>query len=177
MRTGRTLVLGGLACLTLAWRPGPPRLMWNATASVPIGLYGLSRPARLAVGDLVVAAPPAATASLLAHRGWLPPDVPLLKPVAALEGQVVCRKGPMILVDGTPRARARNADRQGRPLPSWSGCRRLESDEVFLLSSAATDSFDGRYMGVVPRTAILARATPLWRPPSGPGRGRPGGRS
>lgn len=40
-----------------AFIPTPLRLVWNASASVPIGLYDLERPSDLAVGDLVAVMP------------------------------------------------------------------------------------------------------------------------
>lgn len=171
MKVGWILSLGGAACLLLAWRPGPPRLMWNATASVPVGLYALSPSSHLLLGDLVVVRPPTATADFLARRGWLPAGVPLLKPVAALPGQVVCRVGLVVTIDGVARARARLSDRLGRPLPSWSGCRTLEAEDIFVLNPAATDSFDGRYFGVVSQGAIVARAAPLWLTAKAPAEG------
>ncbi len=164
MRAGWSLAWGGAACLLLAWRPGPARLMWNATASVSVGLYRLSPADHLVVGDLVVVAPPPATAAFLARRGWLPLGVPLLKPIAARQGQRVCRTGGQVRIDGQLVARARIHDRQGRALPGWNGCRRLGAQDVFLLNAAAPDSFDGRYFGVSSRTAVLARATPIWLP-------------
>jgi len=156
----KVLALGAAACLTLALGPQPPRLMWNATASVPIGFYRLSPPDHLTVGQLVVMAPSPVMADLLARRGWLPPGVPLIKPVAALGGQTVCRQGEVILIDGLPRALARRRDRQGRRLPAWSGCRRLQADELFVLAPPV-DSFDGRYLGVTSRRDVQARAEKL----------------
>jgi type IV secretory pathway protease TraF len=70
-----------------------PRLIWNATASMPVGLYRLQSVSTLHVGDLIAIRPPADIATMLAHGGYLPLGVPLLKPVAALPGQLVCRIG------------------------------------------------------------------------------------
>lgn len=156
------LGLGFCACLALAAAPRP-RLMWNATASVPIGLYGLSEPSRVAVGDLVVVRPGPGLAAVLAERGWLPRGVPLVKPVAAVAGQTACRSGLDVTIDDRRVAHARMADGQGRPLPRWSGCRRLEAGEVLVLASAP-GSVDGRYFGATGRGDILARAHPLWIP-------------
>ncbi|MBW0150817.1 MAG: S26 family signal peptidase, partial [Phenylobacterium sp.] len=63
-----------------------PRLIWNASASVPIGLYAISPPRPPAAGDLVAVEPPAPLADFLSAGGYLPPAVPLLKHVAALPG-------------------------------------------------------------------------------------------
>ncbi len=138
------------------------RLIWNASASVPIGLYAVQPGSPLKDGDLVVATPPGPLATFLAVRDYLPRGVPLLKHVAALPGQTVCRHGPVITINGAAVASALPRDRAGRPLPVWQGCHRLMPNEIFLLNRAAPDSFDGRYFGVLPVTAITAHAVPLW---------------
>ena len=71
----------------------PPWLVWNAGASVPIGLYAVARITGVHAGDLVVVRPPEPLARFLADRGYLPRGVPLLKHVAAVAGQTVCRIG------------------------------------------------------------------------------------
>ena len=50
----------------------PPVLLWNATASTPVGLYGLKSAGVLHVNELVVAMPPEPLASFLAARNYLP---------------------------------------------------------------------------------------------------------
>lgn len=155
--------------LTL-WRDPPPKLLWNASASAPIGLYGVGRADPLGRGDLVVVRPAAPLAAFLAERGYLPPGVPLIKPVAALPGQRVCRQGEVILIDGTAVATARALDRQGRRLPVWRGCETIAPGAVFLLNPRRQESLDGRYFGALPATAIVGRARPLWliRAPNDP---------
>lgn len=140
-----------------------PRLLWNATASTPVGLYAL-RPVRtLHVGDLVAARPPEAVARFLAEGGSLPRGVPLLKQVAALAGQIVCRTGRIVSIDGAAVAVARERDSRGRDLPVWSGCHTLDAGEILLLNRHP-DSLDGRYFGPLPVSAVIGRATPLWLP-------------
>ena len=46
-----------------------PKLLWNASASVPIGLYAMGR-APLHVGELFIVQPPAPRAQLLAARHY-----------------------------------------------------------------------------------------------------------
>lgn len=140
----------------------PKLLLWNASASVPRGLYWLSAAKPLHLGELVAATPPSILAEFLARRRYLPLGVPLLKHVAALSGQTVCRIHDKITVDGTVVARALDRDRRGRALPVWQGCRTLLPGEVFLLNASVPDSLDGRYFRVLPATAITARAHPLW---------------
>lgn len=139
-----------------------PWLVWNASASVPVGLYRVLAARDIAVGDLVAVTPPADLATFLAERGALPRGVPMLKHVAALAGATVCRGGAPVLIDGSRAAMALPRDRQGRPLPAWSGCRTLAPGEVFLLNPDAPESLDGRYFGPLPVSAIVARLAPVW---------------
>lgn len=139
-----------------------PRLLWNVSASVPIGLY-LVRPAgTLHVGELVVVTPPEAIAEFLSERGYLGRGVPLLKHVLALPGQAVCRTGRMITVDGRTMGSALDLDHAGRSLPRWVGCRIVLVDEVFFMNWRSEYSFDGRYFGPLPASTIVGRADPLW---------------
>jgi len=151
--------------LTL-WRDPPPKLIWNASASAPIGLYGVLPAERLERGDLVVVQLGAPLAALLAERGYLPRGVPLIKPVAALPGQRVCRQGEAILIDGAVVATARAVDRRGRRLPVWRGCETIAPGNLFLLNPRREDSLDGRYFGALPATAVIGRARPLWLVPA-----------
>ena len=155
-----TLGIGGLPAF---FHPAP-RLLWNASASVPIGLYAVHRPTKLHVGDIVIVLPPGPLASYLDARRSLPEGVPLVKPIAALAGQTVCRTGRSVSVDGVTLAEAQDHDRHGRRLPVWQGCRVLAPGEVFLMNSAQPDSLDGRYFGPLPLSTVIGRATPLWLP-------------
>ncbi|MCQ9156822.1 S26 family signal peptidase [Acidomonas methanolica] len=139
-----------------------PRLIWNATASTPVGFYRLQSARVLHVGDLIAIRPPADMAAMLARGGYLPLGVPLLKPVAALPGQVVCRIGVVVSVDGTALGTALARDHLGRPLPVWQGCRSVLPGQVFVMNPAIPSSLDGRYFGVLPVDAVLGRAQPLW---------------
>ena len=103
-------------------------------------------------------------------NSYLPRGVPLLKRIFALSGQIVCRIGTQINVDGIAAAPARERDGRGRPLPSWQGCRIVGNDEVFLMNWDEPDSFDGRYFGPLPITAVVAHAVPLLTDEAGDGR-------
>jgi len=150
-----------LALSTIAARPAT-RYVWNASGSVPIGLYRLQPTGNLFVTQLVAVQPPEPLATFLNERGYLPRGVPMLKRVLALPGQTVCRNGLTITVDNIAAGEARERDSRGRPLPVWQGCRVIAAGEVFLMNWQSADSLDGRYFGVLPTTAIIARAKPLW---------------
>ena len=57
---------------------------------------------------------------------------------------------------------ARERDHLGRSLPQWRGCAWLGEGDVFVMNVDVSDSFDGRYFGVLPRSSILGRAVPVW---------------
>ncbi len=162
----RKIVLGcagvALAALTL----GPfairtPLLIWNASASAPLGLYRLDSTHSPAVGDLVAYRLAPEWSRAFAARGYLPARVPLLKPVAATAPSVVCRWKQGVIIDGRTVAMARERDRAGRPLPRWSGCITLEPDALFLLAPEIPDALDSRYFGPVDRKDLLGRVIPI----------------
>jgi conjugative transfer signal peptidase TraF len=158
-------MLFGMSMIAFSSAAHPmPRLLWNASASVPIGLYAIHPAGRLTAGELLVVRPPALLAQFMAARRYLALGVPLIKHVAALPGQIVCRSGLAITVDGIAEARALDRDARGRKLPAWQGCRAVQSGEVFLMNAGVPDSFDGRYFGPVPDSTIIGSATPMCLP-------------
>jgi len=86
----------------------------------------------------------------------------MLKRVLALPDQTVCREHLTITVDGIAMGVARERDTRGRPLPVWQGCRVVADGEVFLMNWQSADSLDGRYFGLLPASAIIGKAVPLW---------------
>jgi conjugative transfer signal peptidase TraF len=152
---GLTAVLASAALRT------PPAVVWNTTASAPIGLYRTSPEPDPIIGDLVFVRPPELLAARLAAAGFLPKGALLVKQIAAVAPSIVCRVGDLVTLDGQPAVRALERDRFGRPLPVWSGCQRLAADEVFFLNEEPR-SLDSRYFGPLPASAIIGRATPLW---------------
>ena len=161
-------VLIGCTAVPLAasafWKP-PTFLVWNASASAPVGLYGLNSRAAVSRGDTVVAWAPEPARSLAAGRHYLPANVPLVKRVAAVAGDRVCALGSAISINGRRVARRQGSDAAGRPMPWWSGCRYLRAGEYFLLMDHPR-SFDGRYFGVTSSSDILGRARLLWAKPA-----------
>jgi len=156
-----TLVAATTVLSSIGARP-VPRFLWNASESVPIGLYQLHPAGGLAVTDLVAVLPPEPLATFLAVGHYLPRGIPLLKRVLALPGQTVCRDHLAITVDKIELGEAREHDSRGRRLPIWQGCRLIADGEVFLMNWQSADSLDGRYFGVLPTSAIIGRAEPLW---------------
>ena len=139
-----------------------PRYIWNASNSVPIGLYRLQPVGRLTVTELVALQPPDPLAIFLDLNGYLPIGAPMLKRVLALPGQTVCRSGLTIAVDGIDVGEARERDGRGRPLPVWQGCRTIGEDELFVMNWQSAGSLDSRYFGPLPASAVIGRAVPMW---------------
>lgn len=162
------LLIGGAAsafCLALActilFAPAP-LLVWNASASSPLGLYALGSPAKIHSGDMVVAWAPRWARRMAAERRYLPLGVPLVKPVAAIEGARICARGALLFVDGRRAARRRARDPSGRTMPWWTGCRRLGPGELFLLASRSPGAFDGRYFGITRGRDVIGKARLVW---------------
>ncbi|WP_296739752.1 S26 family signal peptidase [Mesorhizobium sp.] len=142
--------------------PMPIMLIWNASASAPIGFYTIDFDGPFEVTDLVAIDTPEPLASFLDARGYLPKGVPLLKRVLAVSGQTVCRTDFTITVDGVDMGRALARDRAGRALPVWQGCKRIQTGEFFAMNWQVEDSLDGRYFGLLSTDQIIGRAVPLW---------------
>ncbi|MGV7120829.1 S26 family signal peptidase [Sphingopyxis sp. 550A] len=160
-----SLALGSLAgalVSTLLIEPRP-RLVWNASASAPVGLYAVGGAAPLARGDMVIARVPVEYRMFAARRHYLPANVPLVKRVVAAAGDEVCAVGARVMVNGRLVARRLDRDGAGQPMPWWSGCRALGPGEYFLLMADSPASFDGRYFGVTDAGDIVGRAQLLWR--------------
>ncbi|WP_426441185.1 S26 family signal peptidase [Bradyrhizobium genosp. P] len=140
----------------------PPLYVWNVSESVPIGLYRLRPVNNLIVSELIAVQPPEPLATFLDLNGYLPVGVPMLKRVLALPGQTVCRSGPTVTVDAIEMGEARDRDGRGRPLPKWHGCRVVGEGELFVMNWQSADSLDGRYFGLLPASAVIGRALPVW---------------
>jgi conjugative transfer signal peptidase TraF len=157
------MTIGAVASLagTIVVKPFPIYI-WNSSESVPVGLYRMRTASNHYVTELVAIQPPEPLATYLDRNGYLPTGVPMLKRVLALPGQTVCRTGSAITVDGIEMGEARERDSCGRPLPVWEGCDVVEDGKLFLMNWQAAGSFDGRYFGMTPATAVIGRVLPVW---------------
>ena len=137
-----------------------PLLVWNGSASAPLGLYRhMFGPVKR--GDWVLSKLPTEANTLVISRHYLPVNVPVIKRIGALAGDVVCRVGQIVFVNGLAVAVALDHDKSGRQLPRWQGCLMLKSGEVLLLLPHSK-SFDGRYFGITNQALIIEKLTPVW---------------
>jgi conjugative transfer signal peptidase TraF len=153
-----TLVMATLLVSLTLFQP-LPLIVWNASESMPLGFYVVSR-RQPKLGEIALISPPEWVKEFASLRGYLPKEAWLLKPVVGVDAAVICRFGRVIFVDGRPVATAKLFDANHRSLPAWKGCRTLQLDEVFVLARPK-DSFDSRYFGPISRSHIAGTAIPL----------------
>ncbi|MFM9848015.1 MAG: S26 family signal peptidase [Hyphomicrobiaceae bacterium] len=159
MRAGWIAAIVVVAVISTIISPRRLLFVWNVTPSTPIGFYIVTQaiPNR---GDLVVTRLPPGMEALAVSRAMLSANTPVLKPIAALAGDLVCRSSSTVTINGRFAAIARELDRHGRSLPIWRGCRRLSASQIFILAGHP-DSFDSRYYGPLDAHRARGVAHPL----------------
>jgi len=140
----------------------------NWTASLPIGIYATEQPQLRRGAIVLVCLPPAITRDGF-DRGYLPrgscaSDASAVgKVVAAIEGDEI-ELGVSSLVVNGERVSANaimSADSFGRTLMHWPmGKYVVGRDEIWLVG-VGKRSWDSRYFGPVPRSAVIASLRPL----------------
>ena len=118
MVTLLTTVTAVVLVLSTIGTKSATRYVWNASTSVPVGLYRLRPAGELAVAQLVAVQPPEPLATFLADGGYLPRGIPMLKRVLALPGQTVCRDHLTITVDKVEAGHALVRDAEADNCPS-----------------------------------------------------------
>jgi conjugative transfer signal peptidase TraF len=145
----------------------------NATPSMPVGLWMVTAaslsPRR---GEIIaVCLPDSSPAREAFRRGYISAGScpggaePLVKPIAAIGGDVVAVSAAGIAVNGVPIANTAplSRDEAGRPLQRVpAGLYRVPSRELWLLSGHDPRSFDSRYFGAVPVAGVRGIANPIW---------------
>lgn len=154
------IAISGVASVLASALPRQPPIVWNASSSVPIGFYSIER-RPLRRGDLALVKLPPKIADWAAHRGYLPRSTYLIKPVAAIGGDRVCRIRRTVLVRGRIVAAAASLDAAGRTMLHWRGCRVLGFGELFVVSPTP-DGFDSRYFGAVTSQNAVGAASSIW---------------
>ena len=140
---------------------------WNHTPSMPLGLWLERSSIRAYVTGDIVEVCPALPDRLRVYLapGDCPTGLePMLKPIAAVAGDLVVVDQTEMTVNGTaiPNTAPLPRDPSGRPLqPYPAGTYEVAPGQVWLIVPRL-DSLDGRYLGPVAVDAIKALATPLW---------------
>jgi conjugative transfer signal peptidase TraF len=138
--------------------------------SMPRGIYLLVRPPGQPRPRLALLCLPPELGLFGRARGYLgvgscPGGVAaLLKPIVAIEGDVVAVDSRGVAVNGEllPRSAPLARDREGRPLTvGWTGPVTLAPGTFLPVSTHTDRSWDGRYWGPLPVSSVRAQAVPL----------------
>ncbi len=168
MNTGPLLMIALVQSLFVANAALPqlktqPPVILNETPSMAEGAYlRVGDVADLKRGDIIAMPMNGAARNYLVKKLGYPKDTILIKRVAGLSGDLVCRQGNVVTINKRTLVAARS-DRQGNILPAWNGCRTLSTNEVFILGDHPA-SFDSRYFGPVSRSELAGtyRAAVTW---------------
>jgi conjugative transfer signal peptidase TraF len=148
------------AAIILPAKSRIPLIVYNASGSAPLGFYSIANrsPRR---GDSVLIRPSKTLEFLLATHAILPSGIPLLKRVAAIAGDRICRSAGVVFVNGEAIAEALERDQDGRPMPVWEGCFTLFEGQIFVVQPHPY-SLDSRYFGPVSECQIIGVAQAIW---------------
>lgn len=164
------LLVASLAFLGIGLFPGMLGVRVNVTSSLPQGLYWITKDTR---ARLVEFCPSGLFAVLSASRGYrlagICPDgaAPLLKPVAATEGDIVELSAGGLRVNGRllPNTAPLSADTAGHPLTPWPyGTYRVQPGTLWVASVYSSHSYDSRYFGPILLQHVRHKLNLLWTP-------------
>ncbi|MDA8232789.1 MAG: conjugative transfer signal peptidase TraF [Magnetospirillum sp.] len=143
----------------------------NVTESMPRGLWRITPMTREPRAGDVVAFCPTDTAPfrLAKERDYIPgghcPDgyTPVIKPIAATAGDRINVTSLGVIINGTPIPNTAPATRDsaGRPLFPQIGSVTVPAGSLWFLATRVPNSYDSRYFGAVPATAIIGHAQPV----------------
>jgi conjugative transfer signal peptidase TraF len=130
-----------------------PPIIINETISMSKGIYvHTSDTQGLRRGDIIAMPMNAPARDYLGGKLGYLKDTMLIKRVAGLSGDVMCRQGVKVTINAQ-EVNATRRDSTGSLLPYWTGCHVLLPNEVFLLGDHAS-SFDSRYFGPVTKSEL-----------------------
>lgn len=160
--TGITVLLLGISVYVAGGR-------FNATHSIPFGLYWVTdRP--VAKGEYVILCPPKTPLFDEArHRGYIragfcPGDYEyLMKRILAAKTDEVHIADDGVYVNGDllPFSRPFDADPSGRPLPVVRTNYQLGDSDLLLMTDVSPTSFDSRYFGLIDRSQVVGVIRPI----------------
>jgi len=162
-------IVAGAGASMIGASHGLPGLRYNPTASVPVGLY-FYMPGATLRGETVQACLPtplatyARTHHILLAGSCANGSEPLVKVLAAEPGDVVDVEPAAIRINGRPwpSSAIRSFDETGRhvDLRMPLGTQVVAPNRVLLLGLHPR-SWDGRYFGTLPSSAVTGRWFPL----------------
>jgi conjugative transfer signal peptidase TraF len=134
----------------------------NLSPSVPLGIYKVIPHNKILKGDLVVFDPPQGARTYIYGRRWLPSGWPLIKYVGAGQGDTYAIQDGSFTINDKYVGPVFERDSQGKALPYAGGRFIVERNTFLPVSTHINNSFDGRYFGSVPLSAIKGNLKPIW---------------
>ncbi len=131
-------------------------IAYQGSDSMPKGWYFYT-PARFPLhrDQIVVFKPTPLWQEYLEGHHWLLSGALLMKPVAAVPGDLICIRDHQLYIN-QQKITAIVADyAPGKALPELSFCRRLLPGEYWMLSTHIKRSFDSRYFGPVDELQVI----------------------
>ncbi|MGH7619766.1 MAG: conjugative transfer signal peptidase TraF [Gemmatimonadaceae bacterium] len=168
-RVGGTSLLVALVLLGVTLLAYGLGIRLNLSASIPPGLYRIAA-GSIGTGTVVMVCLPSHISAFARSRGFVPNgscadgSAPIGKTVAATAGDVVDVSTMGIVVNGRALRNSRPLmfDSEHRPLvPFTPGHYVVRRNDVWLVSTYSSHSFDSRYFGPVHTSSIVARVRPL----------------
>lgn len=93
---------------------------------------------------------------------WLRTGGRILKPVAGIEGDTLCRdQENNVFINDVRLGTSILQDKNGLKLPFWDGCFKIEHGEYAVISHTP-ESLDSMILGVVKRKDVVGRYVLLW---------------
>ena len=133
----------------------------NLTPSEPVGIYRLVA-GGAGRGVLVWLKQPAGPTASILHR-YAPVNIPLIKRVAAVGGDVVQVGAHGVRIDGTlwPDSAPLERDAEGRLIQHYPfGTYRVRSSQLWVMSEHPR-GIDSRYFGPIAKLSVISRLIPI----------------
>jgi len=141
--------------------PGSLGYCLNLTPSEPAGIYRLV-PGGVKRGTLVWLHQPAGPPASVLRR-YVPANIPLIKRVAALNGDSVQIEASGVRINGTlwPDSKPLTRDAEGHALYAFPfGIYRIAAGQLWVMSQHPR-GIDSRYFGPVAESSVISRLTPV----------------
>jgi len=140
----------------------PSRLVvFDGSPSLPSGFYMLTGEP-IAAGSIIEFRVADSARNRCLSAGMTIPDGTILKPVAAVNGDVIDTTGDWLVINGKAIAPLYNRHPGGKPVSVWRGKRRLQKGEYFVVSHRVWNSLDSRVLGPIRHEDVVAVRRPLW---------------
>jgi len=136
---------------------------YQATNSMPRGLYLIMPVKSIARGDIVVFYPPITIRDFLKQQHWLPYSGMIMKYALGLPGDYVCRRKDELWINKRKVAHIYYKTSSNLALPQQKFCGKLAENQYFLISLFVPNSFDSRYFGAIERKYISGKAISISR--------------